>query len=117
MLSKHQADVASDSLLKAAREQRERKAERNATFPELLKFPVPQRLDALRAARSRAWQHAAVVALCVFDALLIAAALRALLNDEPNGQALLFATIGGFLIMQRVHKYLTRKHLRAMLAD
>ena len=115
MLSKKQADVVADELLNAARERRERKAERNLRFPELLKLPLAQRIDALRAARDRSWRHPAVVALCLGSLALTIYALRALWQDDPDARAWILATVGVFLIMQFVHRQLTRKVLRSMI--
>jgi len=117
MLSKKQADVVADELLNAARERRERKAERNLRFPELLKLPLNRRIDALREARDRSWRHPAVVALCLANLALTSFALRALWQDQANVRTLILATVGVFLIMQFVHRQLTRKVLRSMIRN
>jgi hypothetical protein len=115
MLSKKQADIVADELLNAARERRERKAERNLRFPDLLKLPFAQRIDALRAARDRSWRHPAVVTLCLGNIALAIYALRALWQDDPDTRTWILATVGVFLIMQFVHRRLTRKVLRSMI--
>lgn len=117
MLSKKQADVASDELLREARERRERRAERNVRYPELLKLPIAGRVEALRQARDRAWRHPAVIGICFGDLVLGVFVVRALWQDQPYVRELILATVGVFLIQQIVHRRLTRKLLRLMIGE
>ncbi len=111
MRSKEEANAIADALLKPGVERRKKSRVR---YPELQRFPIEQRDDALRVAMRAArsgWQMPSAVAAVVLLGVL---ALAAALARPSLAVSLIIATSIGALGVARLQDVRTRKALQRM---
>lgn len=121
MLSKKQADLRANALLKSAREERERAAMRSTRFlvfwfPALATCAASKRRSMLQAARARALSKKHVVILNSAVVLPAIGWLGALAVGWSGASSLLWIALCIVIGSQLVQHLQTRAELRAMPA-
>lgn len=116
MLSRRQAEAASESMLEAGRKQRDRNSPLLLRFPELRDVPFEMRGRMLEAAYSAAWRRLPMLIVASGVVALAGLWLWAVFNDMELAEDFWWAPFLAAVLSHQVSRRLVRWELRRAVA-
>ena len=117
MLSKKEAEAASEALMQPGREERDKHSLLLARFPELAGLPVSQRAATLRAAQSAVWRRWPTLVSLGVVVLLAAIWVWATITNLEVAETTWLAPILVAIALYRLRQHLIRRELRRVVAS